>query len=71
MRISEALTWDELADEYDKETGGCARIQPMEVVSDWAERQTKKFFVDPKEGTIHKIINNKRKEKYHASSNKS
>ena len=40
------LTWDALADIYDKTTGGCARIRPMDKVFEWAERHPDKFFVD-------------------------
>lgn len=56
MDISKALTWDELADEYDKTTGGRARTELMDTIFEWAERQTSKFFVDPVKGTIHRII---------------
>ena len=49
-----ALTWDDLADIYDEETSGRkARTLPMEDVFHWAENQTERFFVDPKEGTLH------------------
>lgn len=55
--ISDALTWDELADDYDKTPGGgCARVQKMNTIFDWAAKQTDKFYVDPDEGTIHKKI---------------
>ncbi|MHC4311272.1 MAG: hypothetical protein ACYSW3_02230 [Planctomycetota bacterium] len=58
---SEALTWNELADEYDATHGGRrARTQPMNDIFDWAEKQTDKFFVDPDEGTIHKIKKGKK-----------
>jgi len=56
MNVSKALTWDELADEYDKDTGARARTMKMDTVFEWAERQTKRFFVDPVEGTIHNIV---------------
>ena len=35
-RKDEALTFNELADIYDKATGRCARIQPIEKITDWA-----------------------------------
>ena len=53
VKIGPALTWDELADMYP----GKARIKPMEQVFDYFARQTDKFYVHPKEGTLHKIIN--------------
>lgn len=56
MSVSKALTWDELANVYDKEhpnTGRPARTLSMDTVFKWAERQTKRFYVSPKEGTIH------------------
>ena len=56
MKVSKALTWDDLANEYKKATGRTGRIQPMEVIFHWAERQDDKFFVDHNEKTIHKII---------------
>ncbi len=34
--MPEEITWDELAVIYDKETGGKARIQPMERLYAWA-----------------------------------
>lgn len=55
MEISEPLTWDDLANEYDKaHTGRPARTLRMETVFDWAESQTEKFYVNPEEGTIHR-----------------
>ena len=50
--ISEALSWDELADLYP----GRARIRPMEDVFEWAEKQTDRFYVCPDKDTIHLII---------------
>ena len=50
--IGEALTWNELADLYP----GKARIKPMDKVFDYFKKQTDKYYVCPKEGTIHKII---------------
>ena len=62
MNISKALTWDDLANLHDKNNPGQpARTRPMDSVFDWAERQKDKFWVDPKEGTIHKILNKDKK----------
>lgn len=33
------LTWDQIADFYDKKTGGTARIQPMKSIYNWAVKQ--------------------------------
>lgn len=33
------LTWDELAKFYDRKTGNCARIRPMNAVYQWAVKQ--------------------------------
>ena len=54
-KVSKALIWDDLADEYKKATGHTAYAKSMDGVFDWAKKQTDKFFVDPNEGTIHKI----------------
>lgn len=51
---SKALTWDDLADDYKKVTGRSARVRPMEEIFNWAERQTKRYLVDPDEGTLHR-----------------
>jgi len=51
--ISKALTWEQLADIYDKTTGNRARIIEMGTIFDWAKKQTRQFFVDSVEGTIH------------------
>ena len=41
------LTWNELADLYDKEhSGRKARTLPMDKVFEWAEKQTTRFYVD-------------------------
>ena len=56
MTLSKALTWDNLADEYKKVTGRSAYIKSLNSIFDWAKKQTDKFFVDQKQGTIHKII---------------
>ena len=36
----DSLSWDELADLYDRRTGGTARIKPLEEVYDWAVKQS-------------------------------
>ena len=59
-KIGKALTWEELANIYDKATGGKARTKPMDVIFNWAENQPKKFKVD-KEGSIHLILKKKKK----------
>lgn len=51
-KISEPLTWDDLADDYP----GRARIRPMYQVYQWAVQQTDKYYVDPEEGTLHRIL---------------
>jgi len=55
MKISKALTWDDLGNEYKKATGCSAYTRPMEVIFEWAEKQNDKFFVDYDKCTIHKI----------------
>lgn len=51
-KVKLPLTWDDLANLYDKEhTGRKARTLPMDSVFAWAEKQTDKFIVDP-EGSI-------------------
>ena len=47
----ESLTWNDLANIYDKETGGKARTRPMNEIFDWAARQKDKFIVH-KDGSI-------------------
>jgi hypothetical protein len=56
MKISKALTWDNLANEYKKATGNSAYTRSMDSIFCWAEKQTDKFFVDNNKHTIHKII---------------
>ncbi len=54
MNIGKALTWEELADIYDKSKGGRpARTMRMDTIFAWAERQTDKFSVSS-DGTLHK-----------------
>lgn len=55
MKLSKALTWDDLADEYKKVTGRNARTRPMDAIFDWAKRKKDKFFIDDEKCTIHKI----------------
>jgi len=53
---NKVLTWDELANLYDENNNGrSARTLPFQTIWDWAEKQTDKFIVDEKEGTIHLI----------------
>ena len=56
IKVGKALSWDELATEYDKNhSGRPARTLPMDTIWEWAEKQTEKFKVK-KSGTIHKIL---------------
>jgi len=52
QNLSEPLSWDELADLYDKRTGGAARTRPMKEVFEWGKRQDD-LIVHPEDGTIH------------------
>ena len=55
-KISKALTWDELANEYDKRfPGRPARTIKMDTVFEQIKNRTEEFWVDPEEGTIHRI----------------
>lgn len=57
MKISDALTLDDIADLYDEyHSGRPARTLPMERVLDWAEKQTDLIYVHPKDDTFHKIV---------------
>jgi hypothetical protein len=57
MEISKPLTWDELANLYDKANSGQpARTLPMEQVFNWAEKQKDRFWVNPGGSTIHSIL---------------
>ena len=38
-RTMKKLTFDDLANIYDKVTGGTARIKPIDSVLEWAERK--------------------------------
>lgn len=55
--IGVALTWDDLANAYDKESSGGrpARTLPMEQVFNHFERKKNEYYVHPTNGTIHKI----------------
>ena len=52
--ISKPLTYDQLGDMYQKQTGQSARSKPLEFVREWAENNNR-FYVCPIETTIHKI----------------
>jgi len=53
--MSNALTWEDLANIYDKEhTGRPARTLPMETIFNWAVQQSDRFYVSD-EGTLHEI----------------
>ena len=47
------LTWEDLANEYNKITGGRAFTKPMDTVFEWAEKRTDLFTIDS-EGYIYK-----------------
>ena len=55
VKWGQALSWDEIAKIYDKETGGCARIKTMDNVGRWAESRKDLIYVCPQEGTFHLI----------------
>jgi hypothetical protein len=46
----EEITWEVLADVYSKETGGRARIQPMDAVFKWAVDRKDLFKLTPSGG---------------------
>jgi len=53
--MSKELTWDELAEIYDKTNSGRpARTLSMDAIFKWAEQQPKKFKVN-KEGVLTKL----------------
>ena len=52
--ISKPLTYDQLGDMYQEQTGQSARSKPLEFVREWAENNNR-FYVCPIETTIHKI----------------
>ena len=56
IKISHALTWNELADDYDKShSSRPARTLPLETVFEWAEKQTDRYHIS-EEGTLHRIL---------------
>ena len=52
--ISKPLTYDQLGDMYQEQTGQSARSMPLEFVREWAVNNNR-FYVCPIETTIHKI----------------
>ena len=46
------LTYDDVADIYDRVTGGTARIKPMDSIVAWAEKRADLFETD-KEGYFY------------------
>jgi hypothetical protein len=57
-KLSKALSWDDLANEYDSRCGGRkARTLPMNTIWNWAASKKELFRIDKKKGTIHKILN--------------
>jgi len=44
--MKKALTWDDLANIYDKETGGTARIKTMASIAAWAVKRKDLFNVE-------------------------
>lgn len=56
IKLSNPLTWEDVAKEYKKLTNRTAYIRPMEDVFRYLEERVDLFHVDPKEGTIHKIL---------------
>lgn len=54
-KVSKALTWDEIADMYNLNTGLRARAKPMDEVFDYVAAQTEKIWAIP-EGTLHTIL---------------
>lgn len=59
--IGPALTWDQLAAEFDKISNGRkARTLEMQIVFEFCANLKDKFVVDKEKGTIHKIIKNEK-----------
>lgn len=52
---TEALSWSDLANDY-IEVGKNPYVHDPSRIFDWAARQKKKYYVNKKEGTIHRII---------------
>lgn len=48
--MSKNLTWDDLADFYNKKTGGSARTRPMESIFEWALTQPE--IIENEDGTL-------------------
>ena len=46
------MTFDDIADFYKEKTGGRAKIKPIDMILDWAEKQTDSIRVD-KEGYFY------------------
>ena len=42
--MNKALTWDELANIYDKHNSKKARIQPMDKIFEWAKNKKEIFY---------------------------
>ena len=55
MKLSKALTWDDLAKHYKSTNGRSAQTLPMDTIFNWAEKQTYKFKVSDN-GSIHEIL---------------
>jgi hypothetical protein len=53
MIKKKAMTWEELAQEYKKETGQFAMVRPMDFITKWAESRPDRFFYNKREGTFH------------------
>jgi len=53
-KLSKALTWEEVANDYKRIYGGTPRIHPPDEIFDRLAK-TKGFKIS-KEGTIHKIL---------------
>jgi hypothetical protein len=54
MKIGKALTWNQLAEQYDKtHPGRPAMTYPVEAIFRWAESHPETFFYNEKEDTIH------------------
>ena len=43
------ISWDDLANIYDKTTGSHARTMPMDVILAWAESRKQEFYFDEEE----------------------
>lgn len=56
--LSKAVTWDGLANLYDKHhpNGRPARTLPMDSILEWALSRKDLFYVHPDENTIHQYV---------------